>query len=207
MSRRLQAPAKWSAIVHAASGAMPRPSSIDRSTPYRSSARAAQAVRPNASTWRIVSLALLISGGVDLRASTVTVTLCDLYEHPEKYAGTTVIVRANATRSMAIEDFGTERRCSAYMRLKVELPRRAEVAAGVVLKRDEALAEFFEKLRKGMNVVATFEGRFDPVFVWRDRKRMKIKAESDVGATECQTDGRIILQRVSDVVGRPRPRR
>jgi hypothetical protein len=150
---------------------------------------------------------LPVFGGAELRASTVKVTLCELYEHPEKYAGTTVVVRASAMSNMSIEDFAAPKPCAAYMRINVELPGRADAAAGIILVRDGALVEFLEKLHKGMNVVATFEGRFDPVFVWRDHKRTKIKAQGRRGFKDDQIDGRIILQRVSDVIGRPRPRR
>jgi hypothetical protein len=153
------------------------------------------------------SFTLSISGAAERRASTVEVTLCDLYEHPAKYAGATVVVRATATSRMTIEDFDAHPSCSAYMRLKIALPTRGEAADRAVLVRDAPFAELLDKLQKGMNVVATFEGRFDPAFVWHDHRRTKIKVEPDSGFKDDQADGRIILRRVRDVVARPRPRR
>ncbi|HEX8618815.1 MAG TPA: hypothetical protein VF911_14625 [Thermoanaerobaculia bacterium] len=107
---------------------------------------------------------------------------------------------------MMIDDF-TARPCSAYMRLKIVLPVHGKAAEGPVLVRDKAFAEFEDKLQKRMNVVATFEGSFVPVFVWRDQRRTKINEESDYGLRDKQSDGFLILHRVRDVVGRPKPHR
>jgi hypothetical protein len=152
-----------------------------------------------------ITLAAFSAGG--LRASRTKVTLCELYEHPEKYAGTIVLVRANVARDLSLEDFSAQQPCRAYMRLKAELPGRVETDQGVILVRDAALADLFGKLHQRMNVVATFEGRFDPRFVWRDKNRIRVSDEAGGGSGDDEVDGRVVLQRVTDVVARPRPPR
>jgi hypothetical protein len=159
-----------------------------------------------ASIFWMVSCAMAASMSADVRRSAMKVTLCELYEHPEKYTGRTVEVRASVTRGMLLDDFSAQRPCAAYMRLQVDVSRGDDPASEMNRKRDGAWADICEKLRKGMNVVATFEGRFDPEFVWRNQKRIKIKTGAEGGYSKRdKSDGRIILYSVDDVVSHPKP--
>jgi hypothetical protein len=61
---------------------------------------------------------------------------------------------------------------------------------------------------KGMNVVAIYEGRFDPAFAWRNRKRIRLSQNEEKGyGKKHQYDARIVLRRIIDVVARPMPRK
>jgi hypothetical protein len=137
------------------------------------------------------------------------VSMCDLYENPEQYAGKIVTVTASVVGSdLSLDDFSNEKRCSAYMRVHLEFPGDVKPMPGFDLIRDEAFNKFFDDLHKGMNVLATYEGRFDPAFVWRDRKRIRVSQDEEKGyGKKHQYDGRIVLHRISEVVGRPFPRK
>jgi hypothetical protein len=135
--------------------------------------------------------------------------MCDLFEHPEQYAGKMVAVSAGLTGyDLSLDDLSNQKPCAAYMRVHLELPHDVRPKPSFGLIRDEMLNTFFDALHKGMNVVATYEGRFDPVFVWRDRKRIRVSQDEDNGfGKKHQYDARLILQRISDVVARPVPRK
>jgi len=57
-----------------------------------------------------------------------------------------------------------------------------------------------------MQVEATLQARFDAVFVWKDRKRVRI-AEGQGFGRKHAADARLVLQRMSDVITRNIPRR
>jgi hypothetical protein len=137
------------------------------------------------------------------------VTACELYEHPEQYAGRMVEVRANVSgKDLALDDFSDQKSCSAYMKLHLEFPQEIRPVPNFNLVHDDAYNELFEKLHGGMNVTATYEGRFDPAFVWNDQKRRRVgESTSDGYGKKHRYDGRIVLRKVSDVLARPMPRR
>jgi hypothetical protein len=157
----------------------------------------------------LVLFAMLSYGQMDKQDAPLSVTACDLYEHPDQYAGKTVEVRANVIGAdLALDDFANQKSCSAYMKLHLELPQEAKPVPSFNLLRDEAYSDLVEKLQKGMNVTATVEGRFDPAFVWRDQKRSRVGVGTGEGyGKKHRYDGRIVLRKVSDVVARPIPRR
>src|SRR5579872_2762111 len=75
--------------------------------------------------------------------------------------------------------------------------------------RDESFNQLFDGLRKGMNVQATFEGRFEAVYSWQNHKQIWIggtEGKSKGFAKKHQYGGRIVLRRVSDVLARRVPR-
>jgi hypothetical protein len=69
--------------------------------------------------------------------------------------------------------------------------------------QDESFAKFQDALHKGMNVEATFEGRFDEAFVLRDHKRISVGSNKGYGKKH-RFGARLVLQRVSEVVARPK---
>jgi hypothetical protein len=126
----------------------------------------------------------------------VSASLCDLYQNPASYAGKTVAVRGTvAGNDLWIDDF--EATCKAWFKVIVILPEEAKPPQQPQTVKDESFRVFFEDLRKGMNVQATFEGRFEA---------------GSAGAVKGPGFGRkhdaraqIVLLRVSDVVARPKP--
>jgi hypothetical protein len=136
----------------------------------------------------------------------IKVTLCELAEHPEQYTGKMVAVRASEMgKDFWIEDF-TNRACSAYTPVVVVYPEQIKPAPGFDLVRDDAFNKFFEEVRKGMHVEATYEGRFDVAYVWRDHKRIYVGSESGYGK-KYKYGARVVLRRLSDVVSHPAPNR
>jgi hypothetical protein len=132
----------------------------------------------------------------------VKATLCDLAEHPERYAGQMVAVHASAMgRDFWIEDF-TNKPCSAWTQVIVVYPNQIKPSPGFDLVRDDAFNKFFEEVRKGRNVEATYEGRFDVAHVWRDHKRIDVGSEKGYGKKH-RYGGRIVLHQISDVVSHP----
>jgi len=74
--------------------------------------------------------------------------------------------------------------------------------------RDASFWEFCDKIRS-MNVQATFEGRFDAVYTWKEQKRVWVaSAQHEKGfGKKGRYGGRIVLRSVSDVVAHHIPRR
>jgi len=157
----------------------------------------------------LLSLYAVLSYGQMAQDAPLKVTMCDLYEHPKQYAGKVVEVRANVSgNNLSLDDFSNQKSCSAYMRLHLELPHEVTPAPSFDVLRDEAYNELFEKLHRGMNVIAIYEGRFDPAFVWHDQKRIRVGEGTDKGyGKKHRYDGRIVLRKISEVLARPIPRR
>src|SRR5262244_940969 len=94
----------------------------------------------------------------------IKTTLCDLAEHPEQYAGKMVAVHATEMgKDFWIEDFASKP-CSAWIQVIVVYPDRIKPSPGFGLVRDDEFNKFFEEVRKGRNVDATYEGRFDVAY-------------------------------------------
>ena len=146
-------------------------------------------------------------------AKPVEVALCDLYQHPEQYAGKVVKVRGGSVGDLRIEDLlhdSQPKPCPAYMRVIVEFPNQAKPAPNFQLVRDESYRKLQDALHHPgpIHIDATYEGRFDAAFMWRDRKRVSLGLDNEKGyGKKHEYDGRIVLHRVSDVWAKPLPHR
>jgi len=101
-----------------------------------------------------------------------------------------------------IEDF-TNRSCSSWTQVIVVYPDQIKPAPGFDLVRDDAFNKFLEEVRNGKNVEATYEGRFDVAYVWRDHKRISVGTDKGYGKKQ-EYGARIVLRSISEVVARPR---
>lgn len=134
-----------------------------------------------------VLLALCLStwGQENMRA--LEVSLCELYQHPEKYAGKMVKVRATvAGRKELWVDSFTREPCPSWISVTVVFPGQVKPAPDFDLVRDTPFKEFQDALhRKGpMNINATLEGRFDTVLEPQGEKRVRVgKGYGKKGAT------------------------
>jgi hypothetical protein len=135
--------------------------------------------------------------GVPLKA-----TLCELYEHPEQYSGKMVSVRASVAGNDLWIDSFEQKACPSWIQVVVVFPDQVKPEPGFGLVHDDSLTELLEGAHKGKGVQATFEGRFDAAFVWRDHKKISVGAEAGYGKKH-RYGGRIVLQRVSDVLVLP----
>jgi len=143
----------------------------------------------------------------------IETSLCELYQHPEDYAGKMIKVRAGSVGSLRIENTlhdSPAEPCPAYMRMVVVFPEQVEPAPPFQLVQDESYKKLAEALHSpgSTHIDATYEGRFDPVFVWRDHKRIRVGQGNEEGyGKKHEYDGRIVLHQVSDVWAKPLPRR
>jgi hypothetical protein len=157
-----------------------------------------------------------LGGGVFAQSPNETLpaktSLCQLAQNPEAFNGKMVQVRASAMgvaiKDLWIDDFEQKPACSAWMGVIVVLPEQIRPHSGFDVVRDASFHEFCDKIRT-MNVHATFEGRFEAVYTWKDHKRIWIasaKGQRGFGR-KGRYGGRIVLSRVSDVVAHYFPRR
>jgi len=82
-------------------------------------------------------------------AKPVEATLCDLYQHPEQYAGKMVRVRGGSVSELSIENIlhdSPVEPCPTYMRIIVVFPDQIKPAPGFQLVRDEAYKKLEEAL-------------------------------------------------------------
>ena len=136
----------------------------------------------------------------------VEATLCDLYQHPDQYAGKIVKVRGTiAGNDMWIDAF-TQKPCPSWMSIVVVFPKLIEPAPDFNLVRDDSFREFEDAIyhSRPIHIEATFEGRFDSVVTVRDGKRIKVGKGY---GKKHEHDGRIVLHRVSNVMAKPLPRK
>lgn len=151
-------------------------------------------------------------GGQDV-VKPIETSLCELYQHPEHYAGKMIKVRAGSVGNLSIENTlhdSPAESCSSYMRMVVVFPQQVEPAPAFQLVQDESYKKLVEALHLPgpIHIDATYEGRFDPVFVWRDHKRIRVGQGNEEGyGKKHEYDGRIVLHQVSDVWTKPLPRR
>jgi hypothetical protein len=98
----------------------------------------------------LMAHAVLSHGQIDQRSIPLKVSMCDLYEHPDQYAGKTIEVRASVSGTdLSLEDFSNQKPCSSYMRIDLEFPQDKNTGPNVGLVRDEAFNSFFDKLHQG----------------------------------------------------------
>jgi hypothetical protein len=126
-------------------------------------------------------------------------SLCELYQNPQQYAGKMVSVRARVAGNDLWIDAFEQKACSSWMNVVVVFPEQVKPAPGFSLVHGDSLTKLLESVRKGKGVEATFEGRFDAAFVWRDHKRIPVGTDPGYGKKN-RYGGRIVLQRVSDVL-------
>jgi hypothetical protein len=161
-------------------------------------------------------LLLLIECGFGLGqspAGPIEVTLCELYQHPEDYARKIIKVRGGSISGRGIDDLMHDSKavpCPTYMRIVVVFPDQVKPAPDFQLVRDES----FEKLEDALNskgpthIDATYEGRFDAGFAWRNKERIRVGGYTGKGYGKKHFyDSQIVLQRVSNVWAMPLPHR
>ena len=144
----------------------------------------------------------------------IEVSLCELYQHPEEYAGKMVKVRGGSVSDLSIDNVlhdAPAKACPAYMRLIVVFPDRVKPEPAFQLVEDDSYKQLQEALHHPgpIHIDATYEGRFDPAFVWRDHKRIRVSQDNEEKgyAKKHEYDGRIVLHEVSEVWAKSLPRR
>jgi hypothetical protein len=152
----------------------------------------------------ILAACVFSRGQADTQSSEVT--LCELYQHPEQYAGKMVKVRGRvAGNDIWIDDF-TQQPCSSWLRVMVVFPSQVVPAPNFDLVHDDSFKEFQGALYRPrpIHIEATFEGRFDSIVSMQAGKRTRVG--QGYGKNH-NYDGRVVLHRVSDVVAKPLPRK
>ena len=140
-----------------------------------------------------------------MKTEPVETTLCDLYQHPDLYAGKIVKVRAAiAGNDMWIDDF--TQKCSSWMSIVVVFPEHIRPAPGFDLVRDDSFMEFERAMyhSRPIHIEATFEGRFDTVVTLQEGRRITVGRGY---GRKHMHNGRIVLHRVSGVAAQPLPRK
>ena len=146
-------------------------------------------------------------------AKPVELTLCSLYQFPEQYAGKMIKVRGVSVGGLAIEDLRHDSQaevCPTYMRIVVVFPDQVRPQPAFHLIRDDSFMKLEDALRSRgpIHIDATYEGRFDAAFAWRDHKRIRVGDSTKEGyGKNHEYDGRIVLRQVSDVWAKPLPRK
>lgn len=107
--------------------------------------------------------------------------------------------------TVELPSFSRQEPCFAYLNIALEFPQNVSPRPPFV-ERDASFRKYEEALQKPMPVEATLQARFDAVFVWKDRKRVRI-AEGQGFGRKHAADARLVLQRMSDVITRNIPRR
>jgi len=167
--------------------------------------------------WWSLCVAVLLSSSFSRaqarnEGAPLKVTMCDLYNDPQKYAGKMIEVRATIAgyRDPKLEQpaFAPQEPCAAsgYMTIGLELPQNAKPKPKFDLIRDESFQKYAEALQKPMRIEATLEGRFDPTFIWRNHKRERVGEGEGYGKQDSE-DGRLVLYRMSDVETKYIPRK
>ena len=156
----------------------------------------------------------VLSRGQD-GAKPIQTSLCDLYQHPEQFAGKMIKVRGGSVGDLRIEEIlhdSDANPCPAYMRIIVVFPDQTKPAPAFRLVRDESYKKLADALHYPgpIHIDATYEGRFDAAFAWRDHKWIKLgqgNGSQEGYGKEHEYDGRIVLHQVSDVWAKPLPRK
>src|SRR5882724_588246 len=117
---------------------------------------------------------------------------------PEKWSQFALVWPGNDLWIDAFE----QKACSSWMNVVVVFPEQVKPTPGFSLVHGDSLTKLLESVRKGKGVEATFEGRFDAAFVWRDHKRIPVGTDPGYWKKN-RYDARIVLHRVSDVLVLP----
>lgn len=163
---------------------------------------------------KLVAVVLLAfpvaSGQVDNVVVPVPVTMCDLYKSPERYGGKLVQFRAVAMgrdlKHLWLDDFAPPQGCDAYMHVIAVLPSAVSSKTEVELVEDQAWRKFVTTL-PSMTVEATFVGVFNPYFVWREHRRVRVNdVVPSAYRKKTAYDARLVLRNVANVDARQAPR-
>jgi hypothetical protein len=135
----------------------------------------------------------------------IAVTMCDLWEFPNKYAGKMVQVRATAMSgdisNLWIEGFGCKP-SQGYMHTLAVLPEQVEPEPDFAVVVDDSFIAFRSAIKTKI-VQATFVGLFQSVFVWHEQKRLRVGSGEGFGKKN-EYDARLVLRSISDVKALPR---
>jgi hypothetical protein len=96
--------------------------------------------------------------------------------------------------------------CGKYMSIALEFPEKVSPKPSFDLEKDASFQKYEDALQKGMRLEATLEGRFDPVFTWKDRKRVRVGEGAGYGKKH-SADARLVVRKISEVDTRYLPRK
>lgn len=139
-------------------------------------------------------------------------TLCELYQRAETYNGKMIKVRGGSISGLRLENIAHDlprEKCATYMRIIVVFPDQVKPSPDFQLVRDESYKILDKALHSGhaTHIDATYEGRFDVAFVWRDGQRIRVgQGETKGYGKNNEYDARIVLHQVSDVWTNSLPR-
>jgi hypothetical protein len=138
------------------------------------------------------------------------VSICDLYASPAVHSGKMIEVRATIVgrkrSSLEPPSFARQETCSDYLSIALESPDDVKPKPPFELQIDAAFEAYRQAQQNGMRIEATLQGRFDPVFAWKDRKRVRVGAGEGFG-DDRTADARLVLRKLSSVTVRPLPRK
>lgn len=158
----------------------------------------------------VAALLLTVSCRAQADSAPLKASLCDLYTHPEQFAGKMIEVRAGIVghRNPSIESPASSRQepCSVYMGIVLEFPGDVTPKPPFDLERDAAFQKYQDALQKPMRIEATLVGRFDPVFVWKGQHRLRVGEGTGFGKKH-SADARLVLRSMADVMTWYMPRR
>jgi hypothetical protein len=127
-------------------------------------------------SWVLVSFfspSFCVFSSAQASTQPIEATLCELYQHPDQYAGKMVRVRGTiAGNDMWIDAF-TEELCSSWMNIVVVFPNQVKPAPDFDLVKDDSFTTFEDAMyhSRPIHIEATFEGRFDSLVTVQDGKR------------------------------------
>lgn len=131
--------------------------------------------------------------------SVADVTLCDIYEDPDRFTRTFVktegTILGRDLDDLWLDAFERSP-CLAYMKVQLVTPDDARYSVDFELVRDSRLEQFHEALNGSVHIDGTFEGLFVSFVSVRNGTRVRSSGREAY-------DGQIILRRVYDIVTRP----
>lgn len=151
----------------------------------------------------VVLLAILFIGSLKgEQDEALKTSLCELYRSPGKYAGKLVQVRATVVggREVSLEPPASKTAdCPAYLTITLQLPQGVIPKSDFELQDDASYQQYRAAMHQPKRIEATFEGRFDVAFMWKDKVRLRIGEGPGFGHAESY-DAQLVLKRVTDVV-------
>lgn len=138
-------------------------------------------------------------------------SICKLAKQPENYTGKMVVVRGSvskgwrappkAIKELSISEPWSVVSCPGVV-VTVVFPEAVQPKPDFDLQEDDAFRKLEKALRQRTHIEGTFEGRFDSVFVLKDRKRIRVG--KGFGHRHRATM-RLVLRKVYDLEIRPVP--